>query len=176
LVIIAREHLLFTRQPEFVESTDDPMAKRSKQKTSRPQQGGGAKETNVPVSKQTAGGVTGAVLGAVVGGPIGAIAGGVTGAMVGDASAKGKKPMKRAAEAVQSEVTGGRLGNAMKNVVGRIKAMRTSKKKATTRKKSKGSSGGGKKKSKSMPAKKAKSAKTAKGAKKGKKKGAKKKR
>src|SRR3954471_16283249 len=129
------------------------MAKRSKQKTSRPQQASGAKETNVPVSKQTAGGVTGAVLGAVVGGPIGAIAGGVTGAMVGDASAKGKKPMKRAAEAVQSEVTGGRLGEAVKNVVGRIKAMRTSKKTAT-KKKSKASSRGGKKQSKTMPAKK----------------------
>jgi len=152
------------------------MAKRSKQKTSRPQQASGAKETNVPVSKQTAGGVTGAVLGAAVAGPIGAIAGGVTGAMVGDASAKGKQPMKRASEAVRSEVTGGRVGEAFKNVVGRIKAMRTSKKKASTKKKSKGSSGGGKKKSKTMPAmKKAKSPKAAKGTKKGKKKGAKKK-
>ena len=150
------------------------MAKRSKRSTNR-SQGRGGEETNVPVSKQTAGGVTGAVLGAAVAGPIGAIAGGLTGAMVGDASAKGKKPMKRAVEAVRSEITEGRVGDAVKKVATRIKGMRTSKKKATATKKSK-SSGGGKKKSKAMPAmKKAKSAKSAKGAKKGKKKRAKKK-
>ena len=44
----------------------------------------------VPVSKQTAGGVTGAVLGGVVAGPVVALAGGAVGAMVGDASAKGR--------------------------------------------------------------------------------------
>src|SRR5947207_15974585 len=112
------------------------MAKKTQaKKTKRPQQTTGETGQNEPVSKQTAGGVTGAVLGAAVAGPIGAIAGGVTGAMVGDASAKGKQPMKRASEAVRSEVTGGRVGEAFKNVVGRIKAMRTSKKKAYTKKK-----------------------------------------
>src|SRR3954464_1023856 len=104
------------------------MAKKKSTKTSRPQGSSAAQESNVPVSKQTAGGVTGAVLGAVVAGPIGAIAGGVTGAMMGDASAKGKKPMKRAADAIRSEITEGRVGEAVKKVAGRIKSMRLSKK------------------------------------------------
>jgi hypothetical protein len=61
------------------------------------------KEANLPsVSKQTAGGVTGAVIGGVVAGPVGAVAGGVVGALVGNSSAKGEKPIKRAAEAIRS--------------------------------------------------------------------------
>ena len=80
------------------------MAKRKKS-TKKPAGGG---SENVPVSKQTAGAVTGAVLGGVVGGPIGALAGGAVGAMVGDSSAKGKKPIKRAVDTVRDEITSGR--------------------------------------------------------------------
>jgi hypothetical protein len=58
------------------------------------------------VSKQTLGGVSGAVVGGMVAGPVGAIIGGVAGALVGDASAKGKKPVKRAAAAVQAQLSG----------------------------------------------------------------------
>ena len=53
-------------------------------------------EMNLPVTKQTAGGVTGAVLGGMVGGPVGAVVGGVAGAMVGEAAAEGKHPLKTA--------------------------------------------------------------------------------
>ena len=78
------------------------MSKKKKSTTNRPQQSIGGDDTNLPVSKQTAGGVTGAVLGAAVAGPLGAIAGGVTGAIIGDESAKGKKPVKRAVAAIRA--------------------------------------------------------------------------
>jgi hypothetical protein len=90
-------------------------------------------EEDVPVSKQTAGGVTGAVLGSIVAGPVGALAGGAVGAMVGDASAKGKKPVKRAAEAIREEITSGRAKAAIKKVGERIKALRPKKKKSATK-------------------------------------------
>ena len=61
---------------------------------------------NLPtVSKQTAGGITGAVLGGILGGPVGAVAGGVAGAMVGNSSAKGNKPIKKAVESVRSTLS-----------------------------------------------------------------------
>ena len=59
-------------------------------------------ELNIPVTKQTAGGVTGAVLGGMVGGPVGAVVGGVAGAMVGEAAAEGKRPIRTAFEKVRS--------------------------------------------------------------------------
>ena len=58
------------------------------------------------VSKQTAGGITGAVAGAVVGGPVGALIGGVAGALVGRSSAKGKKPIKKAIDVVRARTLG----------------------------------------------------------------------
>jgi hypothetical protein len=52
---------------------------------------------NLPsVSKQTAGGVTGAIIGGIVAGPVGAVAGGVAGALVGNSSAEGNEPIKKA--------------------------------------------------------------------------------
>jgi outer membrane lipoprotein SlyB len=56
----------------------------------------------IPVSKQAAGGVTGAVLGGIVAGPVGAIVGGVAGAMVGEAAADGKQPVKKALAKVKA--------------------------------------------------------------------------
>src|SRR5690242_10136572 len=94
------------------------------QKTKRPQQSAAdanKTEINVPVSRQTAGGVTGAVLGAAVAGPLGAIAGGLTGAMVGDASAKGKQPVKRAFEGIRSEIRDAHIADALKSVTERVK-------------------------------------------------------
>jgi hypothetical protein len=140
------------------------MAKKAR-KTSRPQSSTQQQDKNVPVTKQTAGGVAGAVLGGVVLGPIGAIAGGVTGAMVGDASAKGKKPIKKAAEAIRTEVTEGRVGDALKSVTARVKTKiqslrkRKKAKKSATAKKSASKPARATKKSKSKPAKKAKTAK-----------------
>ena len=72
-------------------------------------------EKNVPVSKQTAGGVTGAILGAAVAGPLGALAGGLAGAVVGDASAKGKKPVKKAVDAIRSEIREAHLTDKLKS-------------------------------------------------------------
>jgi hypothetical protein len=58
---------------------------------------------NLPaVSKQTAGGITGAVIGGMLGGPVGAVAGGVAGALVGTSSARGEKPIKTAVESIRS--------------------------------------------------------------------------
>ena len=64
--------------------------------------------------------------------------------MVGDASAKGKKPIKRAVDAIRDEITSGRAKEAVKNVGKRIKSLVKSKKK----KKAAASSGGGVKKKK----------------------------
>ncbi len=65
-----------------------------------------AKKKNLPeVSKQTAGGIGGAVIGGMVAGPIGAIAGGVAGAIIGNASAEGKRPIKRAAASARENLT-----------------------------------------------------------------------
>jgi predicted lipid-binding transport protein (Tim44 family) len=73
---------------------------------------------NLPsVSKQTAGGVTGAVLGGIVGGPIGALVGGVAGAAVGNASAKGKEPIKKTVEKIRS-MGKGRLAKAAAKSIG----------------------------------------------------------
>src|SRR6478672_9371696 len=108
------------------------MAKRKKS-TKNPKQAG---TENVPVSKQTAGAVTGAVLGGVVGGPIGALAGGAVGAMVGDSSAKGKKPIKRAVDTVRSEITSGHAKEVLKKVGKRLKSLRPTKKKKAAAKKS----------------------------------------
>jgi hypothetical protein len=81
---------------------------------------------NLPtVSKQTAGGITGAVAGGVIGGPVGAVIGGVAGAVVGQSSAKGKKPIKKMIDAVRA-----RLGRAKKKASqGKAKASPTSTKK-----------------------------------------------
>ena len=67
-----------------------------------------ANEENLPaVSKQTAGGITGAVIGGLLGGPVGAVAGGVAGALVGNSSAKGNKPIKKTVDSIQSHCAEG---------------------------------------------------------------------
>jgi hypothetical protein len=112
------------------------MAKKARTKQTSANRTSQPKEQNLPVSKQTAGGITGAVLGGIVAGPVGAIAGGVAGAIVGDSSAKGKKPMKVAAETIRSEVKKGRVIKALKSVTGKIKASvsKNSKTKSTAKK------------------------------------------
>ena len=47
-------------------------------------------DENLPVSKQTAGGVAGAVVGSAIAGPVGAILGAVAGTVMGNRAAKGK--------------------------------------------------------------------------------------
>jgi hypothetical protein len=138
------------------------MAKKTRSTTKRPRQAvvTSKPEETIPVAKQTAGGVTGAILGAAVAGPLGAIAGGLTGAIVGDASAKGKKPVKRAVEAIRSEIREAHIADKLKSVTERvttkIKSLRKGKKTKTaaTKKKSASVSAPTAKKSKSKPAKK----------------------
>lgn len=72
-----------------------------------------------PMSKQTAGGITGAVIGGIVGGPVGAVAGGVAGALVGDSSAKGNEPIQKTLATIRS--TGARGARAIKTAKNRIK-------------------------------------------------------
>jgi hypothetical protein len=47
-------------------------------------------DENLPVSKQTAGGVAGAVVGSAIAGPVGAVVGAVAGTVMGTRAAKGK--------------------------------------------------------------------------------------
>src|SRR4029453_1608910 len=47
-------------------------------------------DENLPVSKQTAGGVAGAVVGSAIAGPVGAVVGAVAGTLMGNRAAKGK--------------------------------------------------------------------------------------
>ena len=101
------------------------------------------KPTSMPeVTKQTAGGVGGAVLGAAVAGPVGAVIGGVAGTLIGDASAKGKRPVKKAVEAVGSRLSASRSAGSKKKATA---AKKSPPKKA---KKSKGAKGATKKKAK----------------------------
>ena len=46
--------------------------------------------SNLPVSKQTAGGVAGAIVGGVIAGPVGAVAGAIAGTIMGNRAAHGK--------------------------------------------------------------------------------------
>ena len=66
-----------------------------------------ASNPNLPVSKQTAGGVAGAIVGGVIAGPVGAVAGAIAGTMMGNRAAKGKtlvssETMKNAKTAVKA--------------------------------------------------------------------------
>jgi hypothetical protein len=105
------------------------MSKKKTTKRKQPPATSQRSETNFPALRPTAGAVTGAVLGSVVAGPVGALAGGAVGALVGDSSAKGKKPIRRAVNAIREEFTSGRAKAALKSVGKRITSLRKSKKK-----------------------------------------------
>jgi hypothetical protein len=67
-------------------------------------------------------------------------AGGIAGAMVGEASAKGKKPIKRAAEAIRTEITEGRSLETVQSLVGSASASKGTETRSTSgSKKAKGS-------------------------------------
>ena len=67
---------------------------------------------NLPVSKQTAGGVAGAIVGSVIAGPVGAVAGAIAGTIMGNRAAQGKtlvssgtvKTAQTAAKAVKARL------------------------------------------------------------------------
>lgn len=90
-------------------------------------------EFELPVSKQTAGGVTGAVLGGMVAGPVGAIVGGVAGAMVGEASAKGKQPMKTAIDKVKAIARSREVSKASATLTRKAKGLVSKARKKITR-------------------------------------------
>ena len=79
-------------------------------------------DANVPpVSRQTAGGVTGAVIGGAIAGPVGAVLGGLAGVAMGDRSAQGKpliptstvEAAKDVAQTVQEKVASTSIGSAL---------------------------------------------------------------
>jgi len=139
--------------------------KKALQKTTpqkKPVQKSETSQEEIGVPKQTAGAVTGAVVGGVVAGPLGALAGGAVGAMVGDASAKGKKPLKRAADAIREEITSGHAKEVVKKIGKKLSSLRPKfkgKKSATAKKKVSTAKTAAKKtakKKKASPAKRAK--------------------
>ena len=86
-------------------------------------------DENLPVSKQTAGGVAGAVVGSAIAGPVGAVVGAVAGTVMGTRAAKGKslvapqtvKSVKGAAAELKTKV-----GSVIPNLPARSsKAKRT---------------------------------------------------
>jgi hypothetical protein len=135
------------------------MAKKSSKKAAR-RNSNALVEKDVSVSRQAVGGVTGAVVGAMVGGPVGALAGGVAGVLVGDQSARGKRPVVRAAEAIGEEVRKIEPARAIKSAASAATSLGRPRKKSPKAAKSSSSTAGGRKKAKSASHKKA--AKTAK--------------
>jgi hypothetical protein len=98
----AKYATLLPRISSHIQIEGDAVAKKSAVKKNLPE-----------VSKQTAGGIGGAVIGGMIAGPVGAIAGGVAGALIGNASAEGKRPIKRAAASVKSSASTENLANAV---------------------------------------------------------------
>jgi hypothetical protein len=77
--------------------------------------------SNLPVSKQTAGGVAGAIVGGVIAGPVGAVAGAIAGTIMGNRAAKGKtlissgtvKTASNAVQAVKSKLPSSKQGQGV---------------------------------------------------------------
>jgi len=152
---------------------------KSTKKSSTRKPSGTTSESNVKVSKQAVGGVTGAVLGGLVAGPIGAIAGGFAGAVVGEQSSRGRKPIADTVESIRSEIRKGTPLKKLKSVVNDAKKSLGISKQAKAKKPAEApaaKSAAPKKKSKSASPKKAVKKTKAKSATKGTKKSAKKKR
>lgn len=92
---------------------------------------------NLPVSKQTAGGVAGAVVGSALAGPVGAVVGGVAGTLMGNRAAKGEslvpqdtvKSVKAAAKVVTNKVS-----SAMPRLRGGASAAKKSGRNASAKK------------------------------------------
>jgi hypothetical protein len=142
------------------------MAKKSRKKVTRPSSNAPA-EKNISVSKQAVGGVTGAVMGAMVGGPVGALAGGIAGAVVGEQSARGKRPVARAAETIGEEIRKGTPMKALKSVASATTSLGRSRKKSTKSSMASTSTSVGRKRAKATSRKKAAKKSKAKSAKKG---------
>ena len=90
--------------------------------------------SNVPLTKQAAGAVTGAVAGSIVAGPAGAIVGGVAGAVMGNRVEQGKPAVPTnavaALKSAAQQVSRVPVGKAVRSLTAR----KTSAKKTTARK------------------------------------------
>jgi hypothetical protein len=103
------------QSPSYIRDTRIRRFTYMKKKIS-PQPGG----SNLPVSKQTAGGVTGAVIGGAIAGPVGAVIGGVAGTIMGKRAAEGKslissstvKAASKAVEMVKDKLPSFKMGAA----------------------------------------------------------------
>jgi len=125
--------------------------------------------SNVPLSKQAAGAVTGAVAGSIIAGPAGAIVGGLAGAVMGNRVEQGKPAVPTevvaTAKAAAKQVSRVPVGKAIKSLKAKAGALRRTTKTAarkisarkTTVKKAAASKSA--KKSRSRPAAKSRSAK-----------------
>jgi hypothetical protein len=101
-----------------------------------------AKKSNpnadVPLTKQTAGAVTGAVAGSMIAGPAGAIVGGIAGAVMGTRVEQGKPavPAKAvaAAKSAAQQVSRVPVGQAVRSLTGKARVSKKTTKKTTAKK------------------------------------------
>jgi len=113
---------------------------------------------NVPLTKQTAGAVTGAVVGSMVAGPAGAIVGGVAGAMMGNRVEEGKTAVPRravaAAKSTMKSIRKAAGNTSVKSLTGKIFSLKAAAKSAKpTPKKASSKKSPAKKSEKKKPAK-----------------------
>jgi hypothetical protein len=90
--------------------------------------------SNVPLTKQAAGGVTGAIAGSIVAGPAGAIVGGVAGAVMGNRVEQGKPAVPAKAMAALKSAAKQVRRVPVGKAVSSLTAKKTSAKKPTAKK------------------------------------------
>ena len=94
--------------------------------------------SNVPLTKQAAGAVTGAVAGSIIGGPAGAIVGGLAGAVMGHRVEQGKPAVPTeavaAAKSAAKQVSRVPVGKAVRALTAKAGGFKKTTKKATAKK------------------------------------------
>ena len=94
--------------------------------------------SNVPLTKQAAGAVTGAVAGSIIGGPAGAIVGGLAGAVMGHRVEQGKPAVPTeavaAAKSAAKQVGSVPVGKAVRSLTARAGVLKKTTKKTTVKK------------------------------------------
>ncbi len=94
--------------------------------------------SNVPLTKQTAGAVTGAVAGSLVAGPAGAIVGGLAGAVMGNRVEQGKPAVPTqavaAAKSAAKQVSRIPVGKAIRSLTAKAGVLKKTTKKSTAKK------------------------------------------
>jgi hypothetical protein len=94
--------------------------------------------SNVPLTKQAAGAVTGAVAGSIIAGPAGAIVGGVAGAVMGHRAEQGKPAVPTgavaAAKSAAKQVSRVPVGKAVRSLTAKAGVLKKTTKKTTAKK------------------------------------------